>query len=221
MRFTPILAAALAFAGDGIAPRNAPADYPAHQDAKVAVIAAIRIPAEQLNRSFPADLGRKYAVVEVAIYPNPGPSMNLSPMDFALRVSDALVRPASAEEVASIWRPRESRPKLPGNTHVTTETGVVMGSHIDPVTGKRVNDAGTYEAVGVSVGEPRQPDPLPSTGVDADRMEARLKTLELPDGKISAPVAGYLFFPLPQKMKKGALELQYARENNAATLTLK
>lgn len=219
MRLTPILAAALVFAGDGTTPRHSAADYPAHQETKAVIVGAQRIPPDQLNRTFPSDLAKKYAVIEVAMYPKAGPALPVSQMDFSLRISDSVVRPESAEEVAAMWRPHQREPKLPGNTRVTTETGIAMETHTDPATGRRVSGVGTYEGVAVS-NDPGMAPPPPSSGVDADRMQARLKTLELPEGKTASPVAGYLFFPLPGKVKKGALELQYAHEDSTTNLTL-
>ena len=223
MRLLPFVIAVAAFAGDGIAPRTAPGEYPSQKDAKTVVIGAIRLTPEQLNRSFPVELGRRYVVVEVGLYPKDGPALAVSPMDFVLKTADgSIVRPSSASEVASIWKPRDSAPGLPRNTRVATETGVTVGTATDPATGRRVNSVGTYESVGVAVGEdPRVTAPAPRSDVDPDRMEARLKTLELPEGRFTAPVAGYLFFPMPSKMKKGALEIQYARGDAEAVLPLK
>jgi hypothetical protein len=39
-------------------------------------------------------------------------------------------------------------------------------------------------------------------------------------GKINAPVAGYLYFRLPAKKTKGAMELQYEHDGSSANLTL-
>ncbi|HVO96834.1 MAG TPA: hypothetical protein VMT15_02155 [Bryobacteraceae bacterium] len=212
-------AGALVLAGDGTTPRNSAADYPAHQETKTAVIAAARVPPEQLNRTFPSDLAKKYAVIEVAIYPKDGPAMQVEARDFSLRVSDGIVHPETAQEVAEMWRPHDKPSSLPRNAHVTTEAGIATETHTDPATGRRVTNVGTYQSASVS-NDPRTAPPPPTSGIDADRMEARLKTLALPEGKTASPVAGYLFFPLPAKMKKGALEVQYAREDATATLTL-
>jgi hypothetical protein len=214
--------AALALGGDGRSPRAAASDYPVHAEAKNATIAAVRMTPEQLNKTFPADLGKKYAVLEVAIYPKDGATVEVAVMDFALLIgNDGETRPEAPDEVASMWRPRYKGPDLPKNTHVTTETGVIVGSGTDPATGRRVTNTGTYERVGVAVGDdPRQPPPVSTTGVDSDRMEAKLKNLELPEGKTSSPIAGYLYFPLPLKKSKGAMELDYSHDGSTAKMTL-
>ena len=52
----------LAFAGDGRTPRSSSADYPVHADTRTATIAAVRVSAEQLNKTFPSDFAKKYVV---------------------------------------------------------------------------------------------------------------------------------------------------------------
>ena len=210
-------------ADDGRVPRAAGSDYPVHQETKTATIAAVRVTAEQLNKTFPADLARKYIVVEVAIYPKEGPALAVASMDFVLKLgSDTERRPETAEEVSWMWHPQTTAgPDLKSNTHVTTETGVILANGTDPTTGRRVNGVGTYESVGVSNAPTQTSSPAPSSNrVDADRMEALLKKWALQDGKVNSPVAGYLYFPLPAKKIKGALELQYEHDGSTANLAL-
>jgi hypothetical protein len=105
--------------------------------------------------------------------------------------------------------------------HVTAETGVIVGSGTDPSTGRRATSTGTYEGVGVN-NYPSQ-TPIPSSGpsnLDADRMEAQLEKWALPEGKTASPIAGYLYFPVPSKKGKAALELQYSHDNSSANLKL-
>ncbi|HEV1285877.1 MAG TPA: hypothetical protein VNU44_11210 [Bryobacteraceae bacterium] len=217
-----LIISALAFAGDGRTPRASSADYPVHQDTATATIAAVRVPAEQLNKTFPSDFAKKYVVVEVAIYPKEGATVDVAAMDFVLKLADSESRPDTPEEIAGLWRPHTAHPDVTSKTHVTTETGVIVGSGTDPVTGRRVTNTGTYERVGVSNGgDPNRPVNYPTgSSADADRIEAQLAKWELQDGKTSSPVAGYIYFPVAQKKSKGALELQYAHENRSANLTL-
>lgn len=216
------LISTLAFAGDGRTPRSSSADYPVHQDIKGATIAAIRVPAEQLNKTFPSDFAKKYVVVEVAIYPKDGATVDVAAMDFVLRLANSESRPDTPEEIAGLWRPHTAHPDVASKTHVTNETGVIVASGTDPVTGRRVTNTGTYERVGVSNGDdPNRPVQYPTgSSVDADRMEAQLAKWELQDGKTSSPVAGYIYFPVPAKKSKGELELQYSREDASANLKL-
>jgi len=221
--YSGLFLAALASGGDGRTPRSSSSDYPVHQDTKTATIAAVRVPPEQLNKNFPADFSKKYVVMEVAIYPKAG-AVEIVAMDFVLRLADGESHPDTAEEVAGLWRPHTTaHPDVRSNTHVTTETGVILANGTDPVTGRRVNNAGTYERVGVSAGDDpnRRPQyPTGSSNGDADRMEAQLDKWALPDGKTASPVAGYLYFPVLAKRSKGALELQYAHDDSSANLKL-
>jgi hypothetical protein len=214
---------ALLFAGDGRTPRSSASDYPVHQDTATATIAAVRVSADQLNKNFPGDFSKKYVVVEVAIYPKDGSSIEVANPDFVLKLADSESHPDTAEEVAGLWRHHTAHPDTPStsNTHVTTETGVYVGSGTDPNTGRRGTTTGTYERVGVS-NDPNQAPRYPTntSSIDADRMEAQLSKWALPEGKTTAPVAGYLYFPVSAKRSKGILELQYTRENATANLTL-
>lgn len=216
--------AVVALAGDGRTPRTSPSDYPAHADTKGATIAAVRITPEQINKIFPSDLSKKYVIVEVAIYPKDG-SINVTAMDFVLKLPDTESRPENADEVAAMWRPHNNpHPDITNKTHVNTETGVIIGHGTDPVTGRPVTNAGTYERVGVSSGDdPNRRAPYPSASdVDADRFEAMLAKWSLPEGRTASPVAGYVYFPLPKsgKGKAKTYELQYSRDGASASLTL-
>jgi hypothetical protein len=123
-----------------------------------------------------------------------------------------------------MWRPHNSaHPDITSKTHVNTETGVIIGHGTDPVTGRPTTNAGGYERVGVSNGDPRPNVSYPSSGgVDADRFEAMLNKWALPEGRTASPVAGYLYFQVPKstKAKAKSFELQYAHDGATATLTI-
>jgi hypothetical protein len=216
-----LLLTTLAFAGDGRTPRSSASDYPVHEDTATATIAAVRVPPEQLNKNFPADFSKRYVVVEVAVYPKAG-AIDLVSMDFLLRLADSESRPDTAEEVAGLWRPRRNTPgpDAGGRVHTTAEAGVIVQNGTDPVTGRKVNNVGTYESVGVSNYPNQAPMPSGPSHADADRMEAQLDKWALPEGRITSPVAGYLYFPANAKKSKGALELQYTHDGSSANLKL-
>lgn len=219
--YSGFLLAALVLAGDGRTPRSSSSDYPVHQDTATATIAAARVSPEQLNKNFPSDFSKKYIVVEVAIYPKAG-AIDLVAMDFLLRLADSEARPDTAEEVAGLWRPRRDTqgPEPIGKVHTTAEAGVIVQNGTDPVTGRKVNGVGTYEGVGVSNYPNQAPMPSGTSRADADRMEAQLDKWALPEGRITSPVAGYLYFPVNAKKNKGALELQYTHDGSSANLKL-
>ncbi len=219
-----LLIAALAWGGDGRTPRSSSSDYPVHQDAGSATIAAVRVSPEQLNKTLPADFSKRYVVLEVAIYPKDGATVDVVQMDFVLKLADGESHPDTAEEVAGLWRPHTNGPHpdpLGGKVHVTTETGVIMQSGTDPNTGRRTNGVGTYEGVGVSNYPTAGSAPASRSSNDnADRMEAQLDKWSLPEGKTTSPVAGYLYFPVSAKRSKGALELEYTHDSSSANLKL-
>jgi hypothetical protein len=221
--YSSLLIAALALGGDGRTPRSSSSDYPVQEDTPTATIAAMRVPAEQLNKTFPADFSKKYVVVEVAIYPKAG-AIDVVASDFVLRLIDGEIHPDTAEEVAGLWRPHTTaHPDVTSNRpHVTTETGVIVGSGTDPNTGRRVNNTGTYESVGVTNAPApgSSAPPTYSSHAEADRMQAQLEKWALPEGKTASPIAGYLYFPVSAKRSKGAMELHYSHEDASANLKL-
>jgi hypothetical protein len=54
-------------ADTGVPPRATRTDYPVHDRAAAAVIAAVVIPANQVTQMFSPDIAKQYIVVEVAI----------------------------------------------------------------------------------------------------------------------------------------------------------
>jgi hypothetical protein len=219
--FSALLISSLTFAGDGRTPRSSASDYPVQQDTSAATIAAVRVPPEQLNKNFPADFSKKYVVVEVAIYPKAG-AIDVVSADFVLRLADGEAHPDTAEEVAGLWRPHTTaHPDVTNNRpHVTTETGVIVGTGTDPNTGRRQTSTGTYESVGVTNYPTQAPAPSGRSNADADRMEAQLEKWALPEGKTASPIAGYLYFPVSAKRSKAPLELQYSHDGSSANLKL-
>ncbi len=174
--YSGLLIISLALGGDGRTPRSSSSDYPVQQDTQTATIAAMRVSPEQLNKTFPADFSKKYVVVEVAIYPKAG-AIDIVASDFLLRLPDGEIHPDTAEEVAGLWRPHtNAHPDVTSNRpHVTTETGVIVGSGTDPNTGRRVNNTGTYESVGVTNAPAPSAPPTYSSHAEADRMQAQLE----------------------------------------------
>lgn len=213
----PILASLL-LAGGGVSPRANPSDYPAQAKITGATIAAIVLTPEQVRKIFPAEISRKYLVIEVALYP--AGVFDLDPYDFRLKGPDGdLVRPETPRQVASIWK--EKDPELPGKVRVTNEEDVVVATGRDPVTGQRRTAVGTYSGVAVSNGDdPRTQPPAPSASKpDPYAIEAKLHDLALPEGKTRDAVAGYLYFPKPGKKSK-SVGLKYNATGASADLTL-
>ena len=210
---TCVLAGALV-AGDGVRPRPEASDYPGHESANGVTIAAQALSPDQVKHLFATDLSR-YIVVELAIYPEGGQQLELTAIDFALKIgaSGDQTRAASPRSIASInQRKNEPKPGSPGDVAIypTATIGYESGTVYDPVTGQR-RGGGVYGGGGVdvAVGEPRPPRPA---GTDRDRgtMRQELEDRSLPEGKINRAVAGYLYFPRPAgKLRNALYEISY------------
>lgn len=148
----------------GVPPRPSAADYPVQQAVKSGTIAAAIMSADQVGKLFSTEIAKKYIVVEVAIYPAPGQSSDVEPLDFFLRVGDR----TSHSELPPVGKPWPgSPPASTSSPQVTTETGVIVARETDPY-GRTVHTVGTYSGVGVTNGSPA-PLPPPSSGPDPSR----------------------------------------------------
>jgi hypothetical protein len=213
-----LLATITVFSDTGFTPRPDPSDYQAHQETKGGTIAASVLSPGQVAKIFSRDVSRKYAVVEVAVYPRTGQTVEISAVDFMLKTNaEERSLPASPGEVAGIRRTQQpSGPGLP--VHVVAEAGVGYGTRTNPVTGQREHGWDTYSAVGVD--NRPQPDPRPSTSNSGPWiLEGKLRSLELPEGQTSRPVAGYLYFPVRRiKNNKMDISLEYSTRDDRAIL---
>jgi len=97
--------------------------------------------------------------------------------------------------------------------------GYEYGTYIDPVTGQRVHAKGvsTSAGVGVSAG-----NHVPADIADRDRevIERELRDKGLPEARVSIPIAGYLYFPLPHAKNDAKYRLVYSGRSEPLTLPL-
>ncbi|MBZ5729101.1 MAG: hypothetical protein LAP87_29510 [Acidobacteriia bacterium] len=222
-----VLLASWSFAADsGIPPRADSSAYPAHQTIGGVTIAAAVVPQDRVKDLFQEDLDRAgYVVIEVALYPEPGRGVDVSPDDFRLRMGadPSTVRPVTPQTLASAVRHGKTpgntpQPKLPSNVSVhNTET---IGYESGPY-GRR----GVYTAseVGVGVGkDSRGPDPAPPPAKSRDRatLQFQLAEMALPETRTSRAVAGFVYFLKPSKKKSGAYEILYFGMDGQGSLTL-
>ncbi|HEV8146542.1 MAG TPA: hypothetical protein VGP79_09185 [Bryobacteraceae bacterium] len=216
------LAGSVPLLADGVAPRATASDYPAFQRTQDFFIGATLVSADQVKRVLPADVAKKYVVVEVAFYPRDGATVEVFAFDFSLRFGKELeTHPVNSEETATGSVSHGRGPKIPEQVHVEKEVGVIVATGTDPVTGRRGTGVGTYEGIGVGIGGgSRRSSPPPSSGgsAKADRIEQQLRDKALPEGKTTAPVAGYLYFP--KKGANGPGELKYIRNSIQVVLQL-
>jgi hypothetical protein len=218
------VAAALAAESRGLKPRPTPGEYPSVKQHNGVTIAARVLPSDEVRSGFATDLDRRYAVVEVAIYPAEGKSLEVSDIDFSLRYDgrSTWTRAASPRAVAAAVQRRNVNA---AKNDITLIPSVGIGHSTGPewtdASGTRRRGGGTTvgTGVGVGIGGAGSPDP-PAASTDADRrvMEAELSDKSLPTGRIAAPIAGYLYFPLPQRKTVVAEELEF--DNDLGTIRL-
>jgi len=218
------LVAALAMAGEGLAPRGGPSDYPAHASAGQLTVAAAAVSTDQAKKIFGARVDQAgYLVFEVALYPEPGSEATVSLADFALRVGadGSITRAAQPEAIAAATIPDRAveQSESLGNTKVVAEAGTSHGA------GSIGPSGGVASTQGIGVGDyPGAPQPPPNAGAKAaarKRLGQSLTSSQLPAGRITQPVAGYLYFPKPPgRARKDGFELSWSGENGQAKLTV-
>jgi hypothetical protein len=204
----------------GTEPRPAAASYSAHAESHGFTVGASVLTADQARHIFVSDVNRCCLVVEVAFYPPKDVPLNISLNDFALKIkgSDVAVKPSSAQILAS-----SLQKKARSDRDVT-----VSPSHSVTYQSGRGNDPAAPDAQGggltttsrviVGVGQP-YPNPA-STDKDRSAMEAELSEKGLPEGILSAPVAGYIYFPISSKKKDANHQLECKLGENTVVLSL-
>jgi hypothetical protein len=180
----------LAAAGDtGFPPRPRPSDYPVRQTAQTATIAAALVPPNQAGKMFSPEIAKQYIVVEVAVYPEGGHTVNVKPLEFMLRIGDRI---SHAEEPRNVspW-PEKQGPLGSQSTDVTTEAGVAY-RHATGPNGRSAQSVDTYDGVTVTNGGARQSaPPAPSnSGPDPRIVADKLRDKALPEGPTGRAVAG-------------------------------
>lgn len=220
-----LMLAAAAFSGEGprgTVPRDSAARYPAHVQQQGTAIGARLVKPSQAKKEFATDINACCVAVEVALYPRPDGMIEVSLNDFDLRETgkDIARKPSSAEVIAARLQPlpKSDQPE-DRNVVIFPTAGVGYGGGIDPITGQpRRGGVGTSVGVGVGIGGQRPPEP------EASRADRRTMTLELrekglPEGNTMSPVAGYLYFSVPQK-KKVKYQLEYMLNGKKVVLAL-
>ncbi len=204
-----ILCSSAAFADTrGLRPRADISDYHSHDKQDGIAVAAEVMDSEQARHAFASSIYNGYVVVEVAVYPEPGQSVDLSSFDFALRVAGQSppIRPASARTIAGVLHRKANKSSNPSDVVVYPTVGVGYESGnggYDPVYGgQRRSGWHTNAGVGVATGGQGNGQPPPAaTDRDRSTMETELDEKALPEGPASKAVAGYLYFPLPARKK--------------------
>lgn len=205
---------------EGTAPLASAAKYPSHVQKDGFSLGAELLSKKEASSAFAADVNRCCLVVQVAVYPKKDESVDLSLFDFSLVEvnTDKPVRPESPTTVAAKL---ERKKNPPNGVDVTTSGGVgyESGTYIDPVTGQPVHVHGVSTSVGVGVSTGNS---TPADIADHDReiIERELYEKGLPEAKVTVPVAGYLYFPLPNAKKDAKYRLVYSGRSEPLTLSL-
>ena len=201
----------------GTAPRASAAKYRAHLEKDAFSMGAELLSKKQASKTFAAEVSRCCLVVLVAIYPKKDQPVDLSFTDFALEEegSDIPVRPESATIVAAKLEKQKNSSGTEAYPHGSV--GYESGTYTDPNTGQPIHVHRVDAAVGIGVA-PK--DPPGVADHDRDVMERELYEKALPDAKVSSPVAGYLYFPVPNPKKKAKYHLTYSGHAEPVDLTL-
>jgi len=160
-------------AGDrgGVDPR-APGDYAAKQTVSGLTVAASVVPPDQVKKYFSKDLNHMgFVVVEVAVFPEAGTSVDVGPGEFTLRygadptiLASQSPRTVAAGDKHDAVAKQVPSPQLPGNVHVyqSTTIGYESGGY-----GRR---GGVYTGTSttVGVGDPSAA-PYPPSNYPNDR----------------------------------------------------
>jgi hypothetical protein len=203
----------------GAAPRASAAKYRAHLERDGFSIGAELLSKRQASKTFAADVNHCCLVVLVAVYPNKDQPVDLSFTDFALEEvgSDIPVRPESATIVAAKLEKQKNSNSTEVHPHGTV--GYEWGTYTDPNTGQPVHVHTVDTAVGIGV-DPNGKVPPDVADHNRDVMEHELYEKALPDAKIFSPVAGYLYFPVPNSNKKAKYRVTYSGHAEPVDLPL-
>jgi hypothetical protein len=201
----------------GAAPRASAAKYRAHLEIDGFGVGAELLSKKQASKTFAADVNHCCLVVLVAVYPKKDQAVDLAFTDFALEEvgSDIPVRPESATIVAAKLEKRKNSSSTEVYPHGAV--GYEWGTYTDPNTGQAVHGHTTAVGIGVAPNGKVPPDVADH---DRDVMERELYEKALPDAKVSSPVAGYLYFPVPNPNKKAKYHLSYSGRAEPVDLSL-
>ena len=211
----------LAWAGgkQGIPARTSLGDYAVSQQKTELGIGANQLSRTEVHNSFATDLERGYVVVEVGVFPG-STGIDLKHASFVLRVpgTTTLVRPATPETIAAALQ-KDSQPRKSDITlYPTTTVGYETGGRL-PNGQRAPGGLSTSTGVGVGVGGAGAPPRPASTPADRATMRTELQEKGLPEGALTKPTAGYLYFPLASKDKQ-TYQLEYVADGTRLVLAL-
>ena len=189
----------------GLPARPTPDQYPAKASSPAVTVGAEVMDPGQVKNEFSTTLTPTYQVLEVAVYPAKGSTVDITLLDFGLRVDGRLIRPAAPGTIAAM----NQKKARSGSRDIV----------LWPAVGVSTGTWGTGANVGVGVGVgPNRPGPG-STDRDRRIMETEMDDRALQDGPASSAVAGYLYFPVGET-KATTIELVYQHGKGELKLPL-
>ena len=201
-----------------VKPRAKASDYPAVKQQPNFTLGAAPLSAKQVRKAFVSNIGKKYFVVEVAVYPKS--DTKVLPQNFALRPNNEKdsIHPADPQMMASQINEKDQKGH-DYDIHPVFGVEYSTGPN-DPYYGtSRQRNGGVTTTSGVMVDmKNKKKDPKTS---DADRkaMIAELTEKGLPDVIVSKPTAGYLYFPVSGD-KRIHYQLEYQTPNGTVVIPL-
>ncbi len=194
----------------GTEPKPRAADYEAHASTRTAAVGAEYM-VHSFSRGDKAFLAKNFLVVEVALYPPKGETLEARNADFSLRINGrkAVLTPEAVSMVAaSLQHPEWEQPRP--NAEIDAGTGnagvAIGGPPRNPHPFPGSNEPGTELPPRVEV-----PKDNPG-GVEKEQVKAEVVAVEtaLVEGPHQAAFSGFLYFPYrgkPGSVK--TLELLY------------
>ena len=205
-----LLTPALAQDGPGAFPRPSASAYPAYADHGSVSIGAALLTKRQVYYLLLKDLRDGYVVVDAGVFPA-ADRVTVTRDQFALIANgSAPIRPL---DPASIIAPSRAVISSLPDLHGEVDIGIGFGGS-DPYGG----GGGRSQRQSVSIGTA---GPRSSPRAADDEVAAReLGGKALPEGETANPVAGYLYFPTPNRKKKAVYWLEHSLEGNTVRLEL-
>lgn len=200
-----LLTIALADSPKGLKPRPTAANYPVSQQHPKLALGAEQLSIQQVQHAFATELDKRYIVIEVGVFPARAENIRLNTTDFMLHVAGTglALRPAAPETIAQVLY---KKPSTAHQVTVTPVTSIGYDSGGRDIYGNR-QAGGVTSSSGAIVGISR--DKKGGTEADRKTMETELGDKSLPQGDITQPVSGYLYFPVSTS-KKVQYELEYS-----------
>jgi hypothetical protein len=204
----------MAQSATGIKPRSKPESYPAVKEQPNVILGAAQLSSTQIRKTFVSSLGKDYLVFEIGAFPKS--ALPLSPQDFMLvmRGGKDVIRPADPDVIAKNLGKKEE---------VNHDVGISPVAGVGYSTGGDPNDPypqrGWTTTTGVLVHGGHQKRDPKTIQADRKTMATELKEKQLPTGTTAQAVAGYLYFPSPDK-KNARFDLEYQGQSGQVVIPL-